>query len=636
MRKVSSKELYGLRKDALAQIAASTSRMRESLGRGHASAASSILNGLANAAASLGTDQNFVPKEGVDTLMQFHRMTYAEDMVLRKSLLPSSRAGDVNLTADILSKGEFAKELVKGMTPTSGVLSKAVLDVGTLTNFAQVTGGQALGYFSLDTVLRRGTARPKSMTFYNALPKTPANQIVDFWPYVSSTGGALAGSAFSTYASVASSPLSFNAGDYELYTITLKLLVDGRGITTALGSQNNFVNIADAETANAAISVLESIDWACFWGNPAIYPDQFAGVYAQMKGFGDSGGNEPVVAPNNFVNYYQQWLSVGPGSPGYSGVGDAATQDANFLFDLIYQTFAQSVSYERYGRPTHCFMSPELYGAEAKLVVQQINNLVNIESGVQDHPFVINANYRGMRTAFGNLAFDIDLFLTARNRAAQSIIRAGKPSTTTAVSPPVAVTLSAVAASEGVTSLFDSTYYAGEYSYAVVSTDGAMNETNLVWASAPVTVAAGQAVQITITPPSDGSAVAFRIYRSGKGYVYSSSDTTAPNQVRYIGEVSANGTSAVTFTDANHRIPGSQTIFMLDMDQDDMAISYRYLLPLSKIMLFENNLFMPWAVAHIGSPRVDIPKFHYVIENIVLRAGALGFDPLSANNPSGL
>ncbi|EQD57995.1 hypothetical protein B2A_04574, partial [mine drainage metagenome] len=155
--------------------------------------------------------------------------------------------------------------------------------MGTLTNFAQVTGGQALGYFSLDTRLARGTARPKSMTFYNSLAKTPANQIVDFWPYISSTGGALPGSGFVTYPSVATGALAFNAGDYKLNTITLTLAVDGRGITTALAAQNSFVNIADAETANAAIAILETLDWSCFWGDPSIYPNQFAGVYAQMK-----------------------------------------------------------------------------------------------------------------------------------------------------------------------------------------------------------------------------------------------------------------------------------------------------------------------------------------------------------------
>ena len=636
MRVTTKYQLHELRKAELGRLYASVAEGQAGFSRRNPAAAQKIFSGVAGLASSLGYDSGSVPDEGVRLLQSFHQQTYADEMELR-SQLSGRQAGDYNLTSDILAHPEVAKgELAKGfLVKDSAVIEKAVLDVGTLTNFAQVTGGQSLGYFSLDTVLRRGTARPKSMTLYNSLPKTPANQIVDFWPYVGDTGGALPGSAFSTFSQVATNPLSFNAGDYELFTITLKLLVDGRGITTALGAQNSFVNIADAETANAAISVLESIDWACFWGNSAIYTNMFDGIYAQMKGY-TSAGNYSTVAQNNFVNFYQAWLTSGPGSAGWNGTGDAATQDANYLFEIIYQTFASAVGYNRYSLPTHCFMSPELYAAEAKLVVQQLNNLVNIESGVQDHPFVINANYRGMRTGFGNLAFEIDLFLTARDRCAQSIIRGGKASSTTVVSPPVSVTVSAVAAPTGTVSLFDTTNFAGEYSYAVAATDASRNETNLVWATTTVTVAAGQVVNVVITPPTDGSAVAFVVFRSGKGYTYSSTDTTAVNQVRFIGELSANGTTAVTFTDTNAHIPGSQSIFMLDLNQDDRALDYRYLLPLSKIMLFENNLFMPWAVAHIGSPRVAVPKFHFVIDNIFLRGGYLGFNPLSDSNPAAL
>ena len=57
----------------------------------------------------------------------------------------------------------------------SGAISKADLDVGTLTNFAQITGGQSLGYVSLDTQMARGTVRPNSFTLYNALHKSAAD-----------------------------------------------------------------------------------------------------------------------------------------------------------------------------------------------------------------------------------------------------------------------------------------------------------------------------------------------------------------------------------------------------------------------------------------------------------------------------
>jgi hypothetical protein len=84
------------------------------------------------------------------------------------------------------------------------------------------------------------------------------------------------------------------------------------------------------------------------------------------------------------------------------------------------------------------------------------------------------------------------------------------------------------------------------------------------------------------------------------------------------------------FVDLNTKIPGSETIFILDLDEQDDAFDYRYLMPLSKIDLFANNIFMPWAVACIGAPRVRIAKFHGMITNYP--ATKSDFNALSANN----
>ena len=84
----------------------------------------------------------------------------------------------------------------------SGALAKANLDVGTISNLSQVTGGQSLGYVSLDTQMARGTVRPNSFTLYNSLEKSSAYQVVDYWPYASATGGKEPGGAFGSYSSV--------------------------------------------------------------------------------------------------------------------------------------------------------------------------------------------------------------------------------------------------------------------------------------------------------------------------------------------------------------------------------------------------------------------------------------------------
>ena len=104
-----------------------------------------------------------------------------------------------------------------------GVITKSQLDVGTLTNFSAINGGQSLGYVSLDTQMARGTVRPNSFTLYQCLHKSGAYQVVDYWPYAAETGGGLPGTAFQGFGNVASGTLSTSAGVYNLNNITLKL-----------------------------------------------------------------------------------------------------------------------------------------------------------------------------------------------------------------------------------------------------------------------------------------------------------------------------------------------------------------------------------------------------------------------------
>ena len=167
----------------------------------------------------------------------------------------------------------------------------------------------------------------------------------------------------------------------------------------------------------------------------------------------------------------------------------------------------------------------------------------------------------------------------------------------------------------------------GVYIYAAAATDAYMNESTLTWASSVSGVVAGGSYAVTITP-NGSTATAFRVYRSGLGSVATGS--TAAETVRHVGDIIANGSSAVVFQDYNTNIPGSETIFLLDLDEQDDALDYRYLLPLSKIDLFAQSLYMPYAVVTIGAPRVRIARFHGMITNYV--PNKTEFNPLSATN----
>ena len=547
-----------------------------------------------------------------------------ESMVPTERATKQSEIFEKSMVKTRAMSKEFRKNTRAKAFPTYDAVSKAnpemrkaVLDVGSITNFAQINGGQSLGYVSLDTELARGTVRPKSFTLYQALDKTAAFQVVDYWAYTSSTGGPAPGGAFNYTGNVATGTLPTSAGQYELNYITLKLALNGRAITIALAAQNSFVDIVGQENTNAALSVMESINWANYWGNPTLYSYQFEGIYQTVL----------ANAPNNIFDFQEF----------YNGDGSAnGWSYEQTLFNMIYDAAAQVTAYRQYGQITHAFMTPNTAAGLQSLVTTLLNNVVNnlTPNQIRADGIVINGDLQGMKTRFGDIQFPVDLFISVRDIPVQAIDLAYNATDPNAINlaSMYPASVSAVASTVAAAGSDWTAKYApsgNSYMYAAAGCDSSMNESTLVYSASVTGVIAGGDVTVTITPSSSNAAVAFRVFRSGLGYT---AGTPAPAQFRYIGDVAANGTSAVTFVDLNTHIPGSETVFLLDMDEQDNAIDYRFLLPLSRIELFAQNLYMPWAVATIGAIRVRIPKFHSIIKNITLTS--LGFNPLSSNNPN--
>lgn len=488
-------------------------------------------------------------------------------------------------------------------------LKKAALDVGTLTNFANVTGGQSLAYFSLDTRLARGTIRPSSATLYQALHKSRANQVVDFWAYIDSIGGAPPGSAGAAYSSQTGA-LNINSGSYQDKLVNLTLMVDARAITMSLAAQNSFIDIADAETGNAALSLLQTADWDCYFGNNTLYGSQFTGI-------------ANVIPTTNVLDFF-----------GYTGAsGNTVEQN---LFNAIYEFAGHITSFGTFGRTTHAFMSPVSIGGLQTLITTLLNNVVVDITQMQasNRGIVVNGDLQGMQTSFGEIGFAKDLLITARDVPVVAL--AGYTGTASSPTPVTSVTPTASGAA------FNPSNWSGAYvatgtpfvQYAVASADGNMNESTLTWSSPVSGVTALGAYSLAIAP-ANADSTAFRVFRSG---LLPSATNVSGNvhAIRYIGTIAANGSSTVTFIDANGavagtQIPGSQTIFLLDLDEEDAALDYRYLLPMTKVNLFAGNIYMPWAVAQIGAIRARVPKYHGLIKNVVLSNVTTGFSPFNTN-----
>ena len=490
----------------------------------------------------------------------------------------------------------------------SNPVAKAVLDVGTSQNFASITGGQSLGYVSLDTRMARGTVRPDLFTLYQALAKSAAYQVVDYWPYIDDPGGALPGSATSGFSNVQSGTLNTNAGIYSLQSINLKLMLDGRAVTLALMAQNNFVSINEQENANAALTVLGTADWLCYHGNTTYgWANQFSGL------------DSSITTSNTFD--FQAFYNAN------ASINSWSIPQA--LYNLIYEASAVITSWGRFGRITHAFMTPIVAGSLQGLVTTLLNQITNWPETMRDKPgIVVDGDLQGMRTRMGPIQFPMDLVITARDTPAQGQTRSNgtNPATTVSPTPPTGVVVTVATSGSttlsnwgvnvyGVTSPFSGA--ATRYWYAVASTDINMNESTLTWAAASVAGSgigtSGQAV-VAIAGPAAADAVAYRVFRSGSLQSTSSGSATS---VKFIGSIAASGTGTVNFIDWNAYIPGSERIYLLDLRSEDNALDFRYLLPLTRVELFAQNLYMPWAVCSIGAIRNRIPKFHGIIQNFI-------------------
>ena len=571
------------------------------------------------AMSAIPADMGFL-NEGLARMVAPQEMRPAQDTKVLGALAKS--AENANRYAREWRKGGRATQMgqmAKGGFAKDGAMAKAgPLDVGTNTNFSQISGGQSLGYVSLDTQLARGTIRPDSFSLYQALPKSAAFQIVDYWAYTDDIGGGPPGTNFSGFGNVTSGTLSTTAGKYNLMNVNLKLAVNGRALTTALAAQNNFVDIAAQENANAALSILEDFDWALFWGNPTLYPNQPQGIYQNL--LMNASGNI-----YNFQTYAAQ--------PNYAGLSND-----QLLFNLIYDIAAQTTKWGRFGHITHAFMSQQVVASLQSLTTTLLNNIVNVNSfaigsaGNRNlQGMTVNGDIDGMNTRFGQIRFPVDIQIDVRDTPVQAMIYSDGSNYATMTGPTPPVTVTATASGTTTNSMFTSAYGGGTgtYVYAVASTNASMSESYLTYSPVVTGVATGGSVAVAITPPAAGDATVFRVYRSGNGYNIATASGQNAAAFRYIGSIPTSGASIVTYTDLNQQIPGSESIFLLDMDENDKAIDFRFLLPLTKIELFAQNLYMPWAVAMIGAPRLRIPKFHSMVTNFV--PDNPKFSPTSAN-----
>jgi hypothetical protein len=464
---------------------------------------------------------------------------------------------------------------------------KALSTVGAGTDLSALTGGGALRVENLDPVLAAATVESKHFKFFNLL--LPNRR--DSWSMLDQTVrkndiGGFMGSAIATETGVGQVKRN---GDYQRLVTELGIFSVQRELPLvtafqgALQAQAGIVDFsaAEEEDLNAALEILTSVESSLFYGDKSANPQSIDGIFTQVA----------ANAPNNVLDLRGDMLN-------------SHTQMTKLASKLT--TIGQ------WGAPDLAYMSAFVKAdMDDKL---EVGYRLNLDRGIPGTE--VGVPIRGMRyssvgIADGEISFDASAFV----REDKKPVYYDYPTAPTITAPTVSAAAVAptVTGSKWQDGSNDSVAYtvAGAYHYAVEAwVPGQVSIPGLTGAAA--TVAVGGAVDLTIT--AGGTETYYNIYRSKKG--------GANTDCRYIGTVKRAG-GTTTFRDLNATIPGSSEVALLTSDPKANALKWLQMLPLTKIPFAMTNFSYPWGAILIGALRVNLPKRHGVIKNILPSASKL-------------
>jgi hypothetical protein len=468
---------------------------------------------------------------------------------------------------------------------------KALSSVNQGTDLSSLTGGGALRVENLDPVLAAATVENKHFKFFNML--LPHRR--DSWSMLDQSVrkndiGGFTGSAVATETGVGQ---AFRQGDYQRLVTELGIFSVRRNLPLvtafqgAMQSQAGIVDFsaAEEEDLNAALEILVSVEHSLFYGNKTANPQAIDGLFTQLD----------ANAPANVVDLR----------------GDVLNSHTQMT-----KLCAKLTTVGAWGSPDKAFMSAMVKAdMDDKL---EVGYRLNLDSGIAGT--TTGVPLRGMRyssvgLADGELSFDASAFIAEDKKpigvdfSAQCTIPTAATLTAAAVAPTAPGSKWQDGSNNG------SAYtVAGAYHYAVEAwIPGQVSVPKVT--SAAATVAVNGAVDLTIG--AGGNETYYNIFRSKKA------GSNAAADMRFIGTVKRDNSGTTVFRDLNATIPGSSEVPILTSDPKAAALKWIQMLPMTKIPFAMTDFTYPWGAILIGALRINTPKRHGYIKNVIPTAAKL-------------
>ena len=474
---------------------------------------------------------------------------------------------------------------VPGMNGSEWESFMKAITAGYGTDLSTLSGGGALRVESLESTLMAVVQTMKDFALFNKLGKTPATATVDEWIEMSNVGYRLGG-AFNTELG----NINAQSGTYNRRVAFVKYLVTRRSVSFVQNVQQSVISAKAQEEVNGTLELLSSAEWACFGGDSSVVPAEFDGLQKSIEG---SGSADNVI-----------------------DLGGAALDTNGFQAVLNAAQVIRKRGH--FGRPTDLFLS---VAAQTDLD-QGLDPAFRVPlNDVPNGGISLGSPVVGVRTSFGNIATNPDIFLEESKIPDESL----SPSIATASDPTPPVSMTAAVNTDAASKFTAAN--AGNYYYRVASISNKGESTTVLVSAGPIAVAAGQSVTLTITRSGAIDETGYIIYRGRLNGTNGASDMRAMRRVAY------SGSPTTVYVDQNRDIPGTSKGFVLNMDPAYNAISIRQLLPMTRFQLYPTQTAEdPWAQLLFCYLRVTKALQHVMIKNILPNTASAKWHPFGANN----
>jgi hypothetical protein len=416
---------------------------------------------------------------------------------------------------------------------------------------------------SLEATLKNLTYEMDEIKLFKAIPKVPASNTVEEFNRLLAYGEGGARSFNQGFFTEGDLPEEQDS-TYERVTVLIKYL----GIVGRVTHVGNTIraahgNVIAMETMNKTMELLRNLENALFFGDSALIPEQWDGIYKLV-----SDG-----APDNVIDLR--------GAPLHE-------EKLNDMLLTIRDNFGQATD-AYFGTGPYADLAKEVYDRQ--------------RFAYAPAPGVLGTTITAFQGQHGKINLHDHVFITpGQNARAQGL---GKPDRRP-LAPSIAVqpAAGANAASQFVTA------DAGTYIYQVVA--GNRYGLSAPVATDGVAVSAGDGVTLTVADGGQDTTF-YEVYRTPIG--------GSAAEARMMVRVPRTGGTQV-ITDLNADLPGTTKGFVLMQNQ--RSFSWSQLLPMTRIPLAAVDTSIRWAQVIYGAIKMYTPTKNVVVKNIGRAPGSLG------------